>query len=65
MDALTIKRRSLESQQQTSEAPLKGPSVQCVRSESLFGRTREILIEHGGSYYRLRVTHSNKLILTK
>ena len=26
---------------------------------------REILIEHSGGFYRLRVTHSNKLILTK
>ena len=40
-------------------------SVPCLRSEELFGRTREILIEHGGAYYRLRLTHSNKLILTK
>jgi len=31
----------------------------------LFGKAREILIEHSGGYYRLRVTHSNKLILTK
>jgi hemin uptake protein HemP len=36
-----------------------------VRSEELFGRGREILIEHAGSFYRLRLTHSNKLILTK
>jgi hemin uptake protein HemP len=40
-------------------------SPPCLRSEALFGRTREILIEHGGAYYRLRLTHSNKLILTK
>lgn len=40
-------------------------SVPCLRSQELFGRTREILIEHGGAYYRLRLTHSNKLILTK
>jgi hemin uptake protein HemP len=41
------------------------PNVTCVRSDSLFGKAREILIEHSGAYYRLRVTHSNKLILTK
>lgn len=41
------------------------PSVPCVKSQELFGRTREILIEHAGAYYRLRLTHSNKLILTK
>jgi hemin uptake protein HemP len=31
----------------------------------LFGVEREILIEHGGAFYRLRITQSNKLILTK
>jgi hemin uptake protein HemP len=36
-----------------------------VRTEQLFAGTREILIQHSGSYYRLRITHSNKLILTK
>jgi hemin uptake protein HemP len=37
----------------------------CLRSEELFGKQREIMIQHCGSYYRLRLTHSNKLILTK
>jgi hemin uptake protein HemP len=36
-----------------------------IRSGDLFGKGREIFIEHDGSYYRLRLTHSNKLILTK
>ena len=43
----------------------RGPSIPLLRSEELFGRGREILIEHAGGYYRLRVTQSNKLILTK
>jgi hemin uptake protein HemP len=42
-----------------------GPAIPLLRSRDLFGRAREILIEHDGSYYRLRLTHSNKLILTK
>jgi hemin uptake protein HemP len=42
-----------------------GPAIPLFRSQDLFGRGREILIEHGGHFYRLRVTHSNKLILTK
>ena len=37
----------------------------CLRSEDLFGKQREIMIQHAGSFYRLRLTHSNKLILTK
>jgi hemin uptake protein HemP len=36
-----------------------------LRSEQLFGGEREILIEHSGTFYRLRITQSNKLILTK
>jgi hemin uptake protein HemP len=39
--------------------------VTCLRSEELFGKQREIMIQHAGSYYRLRLTHANKLILTK
>jgi hemin uptake protein HemP len=36
-----------------------------LHTADLFAGTREVLIEHGGIYYRLRLTHSNKLILTK
>ena len=43
----------------------RGPAIPLLRSEELFGKAREILIEHSGGFYRLRVTHSNKLILTK
>jgi hemin uptake protein HemP len=42
-----------------------GPAIPLLRSQDLFGRGREVLIEHAGGFYRLRVTHSNKLILTK
>jgi len=31
----------------------------------LFGKAREILIQHAGGFYRLRLTQANKLILTK
>ena len=48
-----------------SESRPRGPAIPLLRSEELFGRGREILIEHAGGYYRLRVTQSNKLILTK
>jgi hemin uptake protein HemP len=34
-------------------------------SEALLGQGREALIEHAGSVYRLRLTSSGKLILTK
>jgi len=57
--------RAAEHQIPAMEAASRGPAVACLKSEALFGKAREILIEHSGSYYRLRVTHSNKLILTK
>lgn len=56
--------RSAEVRSPATE-PARGPAIPLLRSEDLFGRAREILIEHSGGYYRLRVTHSNKLILTK
>ena len=37
----------------------------CLSSEDLFGKQREVMIQHAGCFYRLRLTHSNKLILTK
>jgi len=42
-----------------------GAAIPMLRSSDLFGTAREILLEHGGALYRLRITHSNKLILTK
>lgn len=35
-----------------------------VTSRDLLRGIREIEIDHGGRIYRLRLTHSNKLILT-
>jgi hemin uptake protein HemP len=40
-----------------------GPLV--VDSVTLMGGRRELIIRHGNDTYRLRVTASNKLILTK
>ncbi len=34
-------------------------------SEALFGAARELLIQHNGALYRLRMTRAGKLILTK
>jgi hemin uptake protein HemP len=45
--------------------PATAARLPLLRSQELFSQTREILIEHAGSLYRLRLTHSNKLILTK
>ncbi|HEX5539059.1 MAG TPA: hemin uptake protein HemP [Methylophilaceae bacterium] len=39
--------------------------VRRFSASGLFGKARELVIEHGGDEYRLRITHSGKLILTK
>lgn len=36
-----------------------------LHSQQLFGVANELLIEHAGFTYRLRITSANKLILTK
>lgn len=53
-----------------TEAPAGGavsePSlVRRVESALLFQRGREVIIVHRGQEYRLRITKSDKLILTK
>jgi hemin uptake protein HemP len=40
------------------------PRPRRVRSADLFGSDGQLIIEHGGREYRLRVTNSGKLILT-
>lgn len=43
------------------------PYAECPRiaSERLLGGLRELVIEHNGEAYHLRVTRNDKLILTK
>ena len=36
-----------------------------LKSQELFGQEKQILIEHHGAFYCLRLTKQNKLILTK
>jgi hemin uptake protein HemP len=47
-----------------SEAPAS-TEPQTISSEALLGGRRQLIIQHGGERYRLLVTRSNKLILTK
>jgi hemin uptake protein HemP len=55
-----------------SESPMSAAGERSIRvlenrldSRELFTATREIMIDHGGDVYRLRLTAQNKLILTK
>jgi hemin uptake protein HemP len=41
------------------------PPAPVVEAKSLFGTNREIVIEHDGERYRLRITRRGKLILQK
>jgi hemin uptake protein HemP len=47
------------------EADRPEPATQVVDSTTLMNGRRELIIRHGAESYRLRVTASNKLILTK
>jgi hemin uptake protein HemP len=42
----------------------RASGVRRVDSASLLGSARELVIEHAGREYRLRVTQNGKLILT-
>jgi hemin uptake protein HemP len=55
------------STDRASEAHPDGPasSTPVVESTALMSGRRELIIRHGTDSYRLRVTASNKLILTK
>lgn len=45
--------------------PTPTPGVRVIRSEDLMQGDREIHIRHGDLLYRLRVTSSGRLYLTK
>lgn len=48
-----------------SRKPATPPAVPRILSEELFAGAREIIIQHQGLDYRLRLTSQNKLILNK
>lgn len=52
-----------KDQRTTVESSLQQSSP--VSSQALFRKSNELVIEHAGQHYRLRITRQNKLILTK
>lgn len=52
------------AQQNEPEAASKPQASLRIRLEDLMKEMREVEIDHGGKIYRLRLTQSNKLILT-
>lgn len=67
--AMMFPRRSVTTQPSRSEAVLSAHASSAgqrvLRSHELFDDASELLIEHAGFTYRLRITQANKLILTK
>jgi hemin uptake protein HemP len=61
------KRSPEHPAQEAAEFPSRQALVARPRlnSAELFGRAREVVIEHAGAEYRLRLTSQGKLILTK
>jgi hemin uptake protein HemP len=44
---------------------IPGPAIRTISSKELFGGEQEIVIDHRGSLYRLKITRQGKLILNK
>ncbi|MCI0377987.1 MAG: hemin uptake protein HemP [Gemmataceae bacterium] len=53
------------SRDQPQQHPIEVDGAKVVSTEQLFAGEREIVIEHEGVRYRLRITRRNKLILQK
>lgn len=57
--------QSLNGGSKPAVSPAARASKSCVSAMELMGSARELLIEHAGEEYRLRITRNGKLILTK
>jgi hemin uptake protein HemP len=57
-------RETLQITHRSARAPAVAP-LRRLTSEALLGGAREVILEHRGEQYRLRVTSNGKLILTK
>lgn len=49
----------------STKQDITSASRQRLHSTELLGTAREVIIEHSGEEYRLRLTRQGKLILTK
>lgn len=56
---------AMSSYQSDEHGPTPVESLPRLSSGTLFKSSREVLIEHQGQVYRLRLTGKGKLILTK
>jgi hemin uptake protein HemP len=60
-----LPRTSQDAQEPPVREVGRTPVLQRVSSSDLLKDAREIVIEHAGEEYRLRLTSKGKLILTK
>jgi hemin uptake protein HemP len=60
-----MSNQSLDTPAHKAAPALNGLSGCRFDSRELFKSRQEVLIEHAGQVYRLRITRQNKLILTK
>lgn len=67
MPVLSMRSPSLQSAPRRVAAPpiADATAAPRVASELLLGGRRELVIQHQGSEYHLRLTRNDKLILTK
>ena len=55
----------IEGNAKQGASPQSPGSGRVLRSEEILQGGREVVIEHAGQFYRLRLTSTGKLILTK
>lgn len=65
MNSINIKYHADAASNNELTAPFTQFPVKLISSENLFGTGKEVLIQHRGEQYHLRLTRNDKLILTK
>lgn len=63
--SLTPSLQTLAGQRRSATVPTIAAATRHVTSQSLLAGGRELVIQHQGGEYRLRLTRNDKLILTK
>jgi hemin uptake protein HemP len=58
-------QRPMESDDRNRQGGAEAPAPRVLDARQLFGSDKEVVIEHAGVRYRLRLTRRGRLILTK
>ena len=61
----TSGRSSLHATKLSRPGAADAPTKRRLSSDELLTGKKELVIEHGGDEYRLRITNNGKLLLTK